>query len=349
MTTPQRPNQSESPAYTYVNGIGFLPNSPKQQEKKALSFQISILVLAFLLLFFLRTVLFLPVLRLLRLMGFRISINTLTGFVRLSDTALQVGTILVYLLPMAFVCVLIYMLSRSRTKRPQLLAKPTASGGFLSYAMLLGAALVAKAVSRLFLSLIGGMGLVPMQQSFDPPADFLPFALYLFSITLLPAVMEEILFRGVLLQGMRRFDEMFAIFVSAAFYMLAQPNMERMLFCFTLGMAMGFFALRKGGLLVCMLVNFSVRALDFLLYLTQPQAEQNNLPFWALGGFVILVLALLSFYFYTKRNADAFRLTPDQSLLTNREKIRYLFSNLGFWALIVFAFFTAINRMEIIN
>lgn len=344
----QKPPQSSS-AYTYVNGIGFLPNSPKQQEKKALNFQISVLVLAFLLLFFLRAVLALPVLRFLRLFGMRVSINTMTGLITLSDTALQLCDLLVYLLSMSVTCIVVYLLSRNKARQPALLSLPSLQGGFLSYWMLLGAAVVAEAASRLFLHLISGMGLVPMAQTYDPPSDFLPFVLYLFSITLLPAVLEEVLFRGVLLQSLRRFDEMFAIFVSAAFFTLMQPNMERMLFGFILGIAMGFFALRKGGLLICILVNFSTRALEFLISMTQQSDPQNNLIVWSLSSFVILSAACCAFYLYTKHKQEAFRLTPDQSALTNREKVRYLFSNVGFWALIVFAFFTAINRIEIIN
>lgn len=340
---------SDSSAHTYINGIGFLPDSPKQQEKKALNFQLSALVLSFLLFLFLRTALPLPILHLLKLFGGTITINRMTGLVSLSDTAFELCSILVYLISMVLLCIAVWLLGRRTIQTKVLFSLPPLREGFLSYWMILGVALVAEGCSRLFVHLFQGVGLVLRAQSYDPPKEFLPFVLYLFLISLLPAVLEELLFHGLLLHTLRRFDEMFAILVSSAFFTLMQPTLERMLFSFILSMAMGFFALRKGGLLLCVLANFSVRAFDFLLYLSQRQTPQDDFLLWSILAILLLSIALLAFYRYVKTNPNAFRLSPDASVLTNREKVRYLFSNLGFWALIVFAFFKAINHIEIIN
>lgn len=92
----------------------------------------------------------------------------------------------------------------------------------------------------------------------------LPVALFLFAVT--PAVCEEFLFRGAILQGLRRrFSDRTAIVVTAALFALFHLDLHRMLPTGLLGIMLGYIAVNTGSLAPAMLAHFTNNATLIIL------------------------------------------------------------------------------------
>ena len=74
-----------------------------------------------------------------------------------------------------------------------------------------------------------------LQDQAQPPANLGAFVLYFVSSALVPAFLEEILFRGAVLHAMRRFGDIIAIAVSTVLYTLVQPSVDKMVYAFIMG------------------------------------------------------------------------------------------------------------------
>lgn len=71
-----------------------------------------------------------------------------------------------------------------------------------------------------------------------------------------------------------------------------------------------------------------------------------------LAGGVLLVIGILtifSFIRFVTKDKNAFRIYDQETYLTNRSKMKYFLTNVGFWMVAVLFFFQAIKNIEIIN
>jgi membrane protease YdiL (CAAX protease family) len=94
-----------------------------------------------------------------------------------------------------------------------------------------------------------------------------PLALALFAIGLLPAVCEEVLFRGVVLRGLAsRFVPLVAIVFSAALFSAYHMSLLQLLPTFTLGLLLGLLALRGDSVLPAMLAHLLNNSMAILVH-----------------------------------------------------------------------------------
>ena len=87
------------------------------------------------------------------------------------------------------------------------------------------------------------------------PADALGLLLYVVQGALVPALLEEFVFRGVILQPLRRFGDWFAIFTSALLFGLMHGNMTQVPFAIIAGVALGYCATVTGSLWVSVAIH----------------------------------------------------------------------------------------------
>jgi sodium transport system permease protein len=75
-------------------------------------------------------------------------------------------------------------------------------------------------------------------------------------LALLPAICEELAFRGFILSGLGRMqDRVLAIVVSSLFFAIAHPVLQQSLTAFALGLVIAYIALKTGSILPCMLFH----------------------------------------------------------------------------------------------
>ncbi len=137
---------------------------------------------------------------------------------------------------------------------------------------------------------------------FAAPLGSAATALYCVRIILIPAVLEELLFRGVIMQSLRRFGDMFALTCSSVVFALAHNNAAQGVSAFCVAMAIGFFVLRTGSLVTGMLIHFVNNALavaaEFFISGMSPESagvfSALHFALYALLGFAGLIWLLLA-------------------------------------------------------
>ena len=77
----------------------------------------------------------------------------------------------------------------------------------------------------------------------------------LIGLGLLPAFIEEFIFRGAILQGLRKHGDWFAIIVSALLFMLIHANIQQTFYQFGFGLLAGWLVVKTGTIWVSILIH----------------------------------------------------------------------------------------------
>jgi sodium transport system permease protein len=126
--------------------------------------------------------------------------------------------------------------------------------------------------------------------------DFLRFAgPYFLVFAVLPALCEEIAFRGFILTGLlRRFKPLTAVLISSFLFALAHLNVFQFIPSLVLGIVLGILAVRSGSILPGMLFHLIHNGLLIgLTYISGMDGMPETLPATALTTFVIESLCLI--------------------------------------------------------
>lgn len=152
-------------------------------------------------------------------------------------------------------------------------------------------------------------------ESLTNPMSFGVFILSIFITCVIPAITEELLFRGIIFNGLRsRFTDLQAIFLSAFMFALMHQNLQQLVYPFLLGSIMAWIVLRTGSLLSSMLVHFINNFLVILFaYLKNVTGFSLALPntWWfylvailLLGVTVAIIYIIDRFYFKHKSKEE---------------------------------------------
>ena len=162
-------------------------------------------------------------------------------------------------------------------------------------------------------------------ESLTNPQSFGIFALSVVVTCLIPAITEELLFRGIILNGLRtRFNDVQVIFMSAFMFALMHQNLQQLVYPFLLGSIMAWLVLRTGSLVSSMLVHFINNFLVILFaYLKNVTGFSLALPntWWfyliailLLGVTVAIVYIIDRFYFKHKSKEEVEKTSTKTSI-----------------------------------
>lgn len=88
----------------------------------------------------------------------------------------------------------------------------------------------------------------------------------IFVVALLPAIFEELFFRGILLHGLKEYGELFAVLVCGALFALYHQNPAQTAYQFCCGAAFALVAVKAGSILPTALSHFINNAVIIVLY-----------------------------------------------------------------------------------
>ena len=109
-----------------------------------------------------------------------------------------------------------------------------------------------------------------------PSLDGFGFCGVLIVVALFPAVMEEVMFRGVLLGGLRSFKTGWAVVICGALFSLYHQNPAQTVYQFCCGACFALVVVRSGSVLPTMLAHFLNNA--FILILTKVGVASFSTP-----------------------------------------------------------------------
>ncbi|MCL1830188.1 MAG: CPBP family intramembrane metalloprotease [Oscillospiraceae bacterium] len=154
--------------------------------------------------------------------------------------------------------------------------------------------------SKVFFDFIGIYG----RSLFRPkPTDWLGATLLLVQYTVLPAILEELLFRKVLLFRLRRFGNTVSLFISAFIFAILHFDIPSFPVVFFIGLILGYLTLKYMSIIPAVIIHFLYNLTvvilsdldhmlteDFINSLTRNILSFGSISFWLLALFVTIIL-----------------------------------------------------------
>lgn len=326
--TPPRQGADLGPnEYTYVEGYGFTPQPPIVTERRLLQWYSNGIGFAILLhLILIRVVPFVVISALavfqpaIRIYGNQVFASELVFYL----TNLISNTICVLVPFFVFV-----LLCRIPMRIAFPLRRTSASLPAFGVAIALGVSVIGGFGSSVIQSVLGLFGVqAQLSSGLSMPTQFSAILVYVLYVVLISPLVEEVVFRGIILNSMRRFGDSFALLVSALLFALFHGNLIQAPNAFLMGLVIGYFVLCTGSLWTGVLIHMVNNALVLLwnsLSLVIP-------PSWyALFQLVIvavyLVVGIVSFLTLVRVRPNMFMFIRSSTYSTERIKYRTFFSS----------------------
>ena len=187
----------------------------------------------------------------------------------------------------------------------------------------------------------GLSGSVPSYQVDSSP---LACVMLVVSSCVVPALVEEFLFRGVILRSLMRFGTGFAIVASSLLFALMHGNISQIVFAFPLGLLFAYLIVRTGNLWITIAIHFINNLLSSLYLILAAvygtaAADLYSIVFpivlWVLGGLSLVVLLV-------RTRGSFFRLSPPRTLLDNSAKLSAFVLNPGVLLFLAYTIFSCV-------
>ena len=204
----------------------------------------------------------------------------------------------------------------------------------------MGAAMIANQLASLFDQNISLFELKNTVSQTSEAQSIPEIILYIVSTAIVPAFAEELAFRGVLMNVMRRFGDAFAILTSAVLFGAMHGNTTQIVFAFVLGLIFAYVDCKANSIIPSVIIHF---ANNFFAVTTDVFSSNSGLDDGVATavhiGIVTMfsVLGILSYIYLAKRDRHFFRIadgdkTPyaEKSLLSFKEKNVAAFTSAGF-------------------
>ena len=172
---------------------------------------------------------------------------------------------LLYVVMLVVPVLVVALITRRRQHRPFYARR--VSGGRWVIALFVGLffAIFANLVANWFANFLTQFG-VPMPEFPETVQPNVPsLLLNLLSTAVLPAIFEEMIFRGYILQTLRPHGDGIAVVVTAALFGLLHGNILQIPFAFILGLIMGYVCVQTENIWVAVLIHFANNAMSVLL------------------------------------------------------------------------------------
>lgn len=288
----------------YMSGYGFIHLDPGQIERHELRRSATVTGIVMLCLLLLPAIFILPSQLFVRRLAGMIAIESPDGLVFWNAVLSELRTLLwqagSYLVPAA---ILLIAGGRDLKRRDNTTFSP--GSALLAFGCALGLSAVTAWGGAAFSATLSSLGLI---EAGDASAPAVPAAqaLYIVRTAVLLPVLQELLFRGLLLRMLRKYGDAFALFVAALTGALTAGTLTGGLTGFIMGLMYGYLLLRTGLLSAPVLAHILCAlwpALDAVL--------GRYLPGWTeeAGMLFLLALGLVSFALICRKDLNAFILS----------------------------------------
>ncbi|MBQ4051748.1 MAG: CPBP family intramembrane metalloprotease [Oscillospiraceae bacterium] len=216
-----------------------------------------------------------------------------------------------------FTWLAVLLVMRTVLKPPKMHASTTVGGKRAVLCALLiavGTGILELCCTSILREFLSWIRLLEMNPGAMMPSRPAAAAVYLVRMLLIPAVFQEALFRGCLLQALRRHGDSFALFFAAFCSGLTHYTLTGNLMGFVSGLVFGYFFLRTGSLkavIVCHLATLALPMLFTLLNNILPAAVYTIV--WPILMISLMVCGLVGFILFCRWNHNAFVLDDSRA------------------------------------
>lgn len=192
----------------------------------------------------------------------------------------------------------------------------------------LGVCMIANYVSNMLIALFdlfNTNALVEIDFECETPLDIF---LFYVTVAVLPALVEEFAFRGVILNTLRKYSDGLAILISGTLFGLMHGNFSQIPFALVVGLILGYIAVKTNSLLPGMIIHFINNAISVTFSLLTTNTTLSDFEFILINSAVMLiiaVLAIISFVTLSKNHSGFFKIKDTDNTITFKEKVKTVF------------------------
>lgn len=157
-----------------------------------------------------------------------------------------------------------------------------------------------------------------------------PAAIFLFIIntTIIPAFFEELAFRGVVMQTLRRFGDGFALITSSLLFAIIHANFSQTPNAIIMGLVMGYFTMLTGSLWPAIAIHFiNNLSVILLLFATQTMSPPAALIVQYVLYMVYIIAGVVSLLYLLRRYHNLFYIRKSCCHLDSVRKISVFFAS----------------------
>ncbi|MBE6823844.1 MAG: CPBP family intramembrane metalloprotease [Ruminococcaceae bacterium] len=194
----------------------------------------------------------------------------------------------------------------------------------------LGICMVSNYVSELLLSIFEMFGIDASINMEFKCEGVLDIVLYYITVAVIPALVEEFAFRGVVLNTFRKHSDKLAVLVSGITFGLMHGNFTQIPFATVVGLVLGYIAVKTNSLVPGIIIHFLNNALSVTMTLISEHTALSDFTINILNvalTLIVCALGLISFIILAKKHKGFFVLKDKEDELQYKEKIKAVTSN----------------------
>ena len=313
------PNPNE---YVYINGLGFENNPAAAREKQLIKSYSCLLGISIILLYILK----------MTLGGILYNFSYVFSHVSLLPQIIDIlGYAVIFLLP--------FFLYGTGLGMPMSVAMPFKKPDkkiFEIVGMAMGCSVISISASKMLTAVLDFVGIHSMQVHQSIPTDIVGIIFFAIKSVIVASLIEEIVFRGFLLQSLRRFGDQFAILISAIIFAAVHTNIHQFTTAFIMGLVLGFSVIITGslwtGIIIHTLHNAYLLALGYA-ELGLPSSYYQITLFTV--GIVLITIFVVSIINLARKSDYIFDLKTQKDSFTTSQKSKIYFSTFSMIIVIV--------------
>ncbi len=213
----------------------------------------------------------------------------------------------------------------------------------------LAVSVIGYAASTAISTFLSLFGVIPIMADFSFPEEPAAAFLFLLNVAVLAPLAEEIVFRGIILNMLRRFGDCFALLISSLLFAFVHMNLVQIPNAFIMGLVIGYFTLCTGSLWTGVCIHVLNNSLVLLMNgAFSGMNEQNQLLAMLLVYGLYLILGIIALLLLLKNHPNMFHFRRSSTLSTERKKYGTFFSAVTMLiCLLVLGLFTVSNIVAI--
>lgn len=172
-----------------------------------------------------------------------------------------------------------------------------------------------------FFEMLTGIAL-RMPETAPTPHSFVGISLYFLSTAVVPALVEEMALRGIIMQPLRRYGDWFAILCSALIFGLMHCNLMQIPFAFLAGVVIGYAVIVTDSIWTGVIIHFLNNAFSVAVSIVSEfyGVESKEYMVCDVLFYVLIAIGVVCAFFYF-RKAKQIRMQKSPLLNTGRDFI----------------------------
>ncbi len=155
------------------------------------------------------------------------------------------------------------------------------------------------------------------------PQDIPGYILMILNIAVVPALIEEFAFRGVLLQPLRKYGDGFAVAVTSIVFALLHGNMTQIPFAFLAGLALGYFCVATGSIWTSITIHFLNNLSSVIITIYYERNPDGNAYVYIIVSAALLIIGAAALVLFLINN-DAKLVKKSSELSPSMKRGLYL-------------------------